>query len=113
VDLAAPQQQVLLRGGSEGPSQQAPGEALVRGEAQIGVVLTQRNGYLRKAAGGMNPDQLAAVRKVLAMQDYALILGMPGTGGPGRGGGGLRCRSCCIPQLGKGWCPEGVGGGGG
>jgi DNA replication ATP-dependent helicase Dna2 len=30
--------------------------------------------------GAMNEDQIAAVRKVLAAQDYALILGMPGTG---------------------------------
>ena len=30
--------------------------------------------------GAMNEDQVAAVRKVLAAQDYALILGMPGTG---------------------------------
>lgn len=30
--------------------------------------------------GSMNEDQVAAVTKVLAAQDYALILGMPGTG---------------------------------
>lgn len=30
--------------------------------------------------GEMNEDQRAAVRKVLSAQDYALILGMPGTG---------------------------------
>jgi DNA replication ATP-dependent helicase Dna2 len=30
--------------------------------------------------GAMNEDQVAAVTKVLAAQDYALILGMPGTG---------------------------------
>ena len=30
--------------------------------------------------GDMNDDQLAAVGKVLSAQDYALILGMPGTG---------------------------------
>ncbi|QDS74450.1 hypothetical protein FKW77_006417 [Venturia effusa] len=30
--------------------------------------------------GDMNPDQKAAVEKVMAAQDYALVLGMPGTG---------------------------------
>ena len=28
----------------------------------------------------MNLDQLEAVRRVLEMRDYAMILGMPGTG---------------------------------
>ena len=31
-------------------------------------------------AASMNPDQLAAIDKVMSAQDYALVLGMPGTG---------------------------------
>jgi hypothetical protein len=93
IDLEAPQQQVMVSSrssssstaGSAGDSSRGGAGGPVRGEEQVGVVLTQRNSYLRSAAGGMNPDQLAAVRKVLAMQDYALILGMPGTGEQGTG----------------------------
>ncbi|OAX37312.1 Dna2-domain-containing protein [Rhizopogon vinicolor AM-OR11-026] len=32
------------------------------------------------ASSGMNPSQLAAMRRALSARDYALILGMPGTG---------------------------------
>jgi DNA replication ATP-dependent helicase Dna2 len=33
-----------------------------------------------KVLGGMNPNQREAMEKVMAAQDYALVLGMPGTG---------------------------------
>lgn len=115
IDLEAPQQQVMISSsstaGSAGDSSSDGAGGPVRGEEQVGVVLTQRNKYLRSAAAGMNPDQLAAVRKVLAMQDYALILGMPGTGEHGRGLGEhclgstlcscwFACWSCPLP------CPQ-------
>lgn len=38
------------------------------------------NSYLGRAAGRMNGDQVEAVGRVLAAQDYTLLLGMPGTG---------------------------------
>ena len=37
-------------------------------------------GYLARAGDSMNPDQREAVARALQMQDYALVLGMPGTG---------------------------------
>lgn len=40
----------------------------------------QSNAYLREAAHRMNAEQLEAVQRVLAMQDYVVMLGMPGTG---------------------------------
>lgn len=36
--------------------------------------------YLEDHRGDMNEDQISAIQKVLEMQDYVLILGMPGTG---------------------------------
>eukprot|EP00955_Chlamydomonas_euryale_P116560 366426-Chlamydomonas_euryale.AAC.24 len=36
--------------------------------------------YLSQAAENLNPDQLEAIRRVLQMRDYMLLLGMPGTG---------------------------------
>ncbi len=36
--------------------------------------------YLSWAREVMNPDQQEAVARVMQMRDYALVLGMPGTG---------------------------------
>ncbi|MEW5306154.1 MAG: hypothetical protein WDW36_008641 [Sanguina aurantia] len=40
----------------------------------------EANSYVAAASMRLNPDQQAAVLQVLGMQDYALLLGMPGTG---------------------------------
>lgn len=54
----------------------------------------------------MNDDQLGAVHKVLGMRDYAVVLGMPGTGktttivhiikARTRSKGGVACCCCCT-----------------
>ncbi len=53
-----------------------------------------------EAAGRLNPDQVLAVRAMLEMQDYTLVLGMPGTG-----------KTSTIVQVNAWTCSQGMQGG--
>ncbi|KXZ52798.1 hypothetical protein GPECTOR_8g185 [Gonium pectorale] len=70
IELQAPQQGVV--GGGLGSGSQLSGQ-LPSSQLQV-------SHYLRDHAHLMNGEQLEAVSRVLAMQDYAILLGMPGTG---------------------------------
>ncbi|GLC59371.1 hypothetical protein PLESTB_001479200 [Pleodorina starrii] len=74
IELEAPQQG-LGPGSIAAASQLSASSASSASSQQL-----QSNAYLREAACRMNGEQLEAVQRVLAMQDYALLLGMPGTG---------------------------------
>ncbi|GIL46712.1 hypothetical protein Vafri_3630 [Volvox africanus] len=65
------------------PPQQGLGQSLCASSqlsASAASTQLQANSYLREHAHKMNGEQLEAVQRVLAMQDYAILLGMPGTG---------------------------------
>ncbi|GFR43783.1 hypothetical protein Agub_g4899 [Astrephomene gubernaculifera] len=70
IELASPQQG--LAHNTLGASSQL--------SASLASSQLQANPYLREHAHEMNGEQLEAVQRVLAMQDYAILLGMPGTG---------------------------------
>ncbi|KIL65109.1 hypothetical protein M378DRAFT_186544 [Amanita muscaria Koide BX008] len=48
-------------------------------------------------SGGLNPTQMHALRRILSAQDYALVLGMPGTGKTTV----IAALICALVQLGK------------
>ncbi|KAF5825579.1 hypothetical protein DUNSADRAFT_8461, partial [Dunaliella salina] len=61
--------------------QQKGGKALkARSEAKAEAKAEDVEGTAGAAGAAMNEDQQAVVRSVLRMRDYALVLGMPGTG---------------------------------
>ncbi|GLI58557.1 hypothetical protein VaNZ11_000304 [Volvox africanus] len=66
------------------PPQQGLGRSSLCASSQLSASAAstqlQDNSYLREHAHKMNGEQLEAVQRVLAMQDYAILLGMPGTG---------------------------------
>ncbi|GIL70908.1 hypothetical protein Vretifemale_1573, partial [Volvox reticuliferus] len=66
------------------PPQQGLGHSSLCASSQLSAsaasIQLQANSYLREHAHEMNGEQLEAVQRVLAMQDYVILLGMPGTG---------------------------------
>ena len=94
IDLAAPRAHSLVTGpaaagaggGSVSATQPAtmsstPGAAAAGGGGlRLRLRLEAAERYLQQHGASLNAEQAAAVRRVAGAEDYALILGMPGTG---------------------------------
>jgi hypothetical protein len=84
VDLAAPRQLATANptGNPAGQQQQSQAAASLQAGPSAGpavqLAMAAGRAYVEQHGGQLNSDQVAVLRRVLCMQDYCLVLGMPG-----------------------------------